>query len=65
MGLGNPIGIVLFGLVGILLGLALAFVITIVLERFDVIPREHHGRWMLLIAPLAVIVVSVVGYEVS
>lgn len=63
MTLGNPIGVLLFGLVGIVLGLALGLGITVVLERLNVIPREHRGRWMLLIAPLALVVVGVVGYE--
>lgn len=63
MMLASPIGIVLWGIVALIIGLALGFLVTAVLVRTDVIDSEHRGRWMLVIAPLALVVVGVVGYE--
>lgn len=61
--LAHPIGLVVFGVGALIIGLTLAFVVTAVLVRTEVIDPERRGRWTLIIAPLALVVVGVVGYE--
>lgn len=56
------IGVVVFAAGVLIISLAVSFAITLLLERLGMISHRHRGRWILIIAPLALALVGILGW---